>query len=117
VQLIAGLVWQFRRLLTLSRLFDRRYSQQDAFAKIPLRGKRNQATYLTGTRHFDTEELQRIISLLARYDAALRAQGGEVQEILLDMCLYHIIHSPSRQRISAGREGISAGRQAISAGM
>ena len=38
IQLIAGLVWQFRRLLTLSRLFDHRYSQQEAFAKIPLRG-------------------------------------------------------------------------------
>jgi DNA polymerase-3 subunit delta len=97
VQLIAGLVWQFRRLLKLSRLLDLRYDPQEACRNVPLYGKRNQNTYLQGRKHFDTEELQRILSLLARYDAALREQSGDVQEILLDMCLYHILHTPARR--------------------
>jgi DNA polymerase-3 subunit delta len=104
IQLIGGLVWQFRRLLKLSRLTDRHYSEQEALGKVPIRGKRNQNTYLTGNRSFSTLELQRIISLLAEYDAALRQQSGDVQEILLDMCLYHLLHQPAagytRQRSS-----------------
>ncbi|RLD29841.1 MAG: DNA polymerase III subunit delta, partial [Bacteroidetes bacterium] len=42
VQLISGLQWQFRKLLTLSQLFAKRYSREEALSKAQIRGKRNQ---------------------------------------------------------------------------
>jgi DNA polymerase-3 subunit delta len=102
IQILAGLVWQFRRLLKLSRLMDRRYGSEEACRAVPLYGKRNQQTYLTGAQNFSTEELQRIISMLARYDAAIREQSGDVQELLLDMCLYHLLHNPAKLSGSVG---------------
>lgn len=89
VQLLGGLLWQFRRLLKLSRMLDRRFSPDEAFRQIPLRGKRNQKNYMTARSNFSTEKIEAVIALIADFDGQVRRQRGEAEKILLEFFLYH----------------------------
>ena len=90
VQLLGGLLWQFRRLLKLSRLLDRRYSPDEAFRQIPLRGKRNQKNYMTARSNFPTESIESIIALIADFDGRLRHLRTEAEQVTLELFLYHV---------------------------
>jgi DNA polymerase III subunit delta len=90
VQLLGGLLWQFRRLLDLSLLLDRNYSPDEAFAVVAVRGKRNQRNYLEGSRNYRSGELERAVTLLADYDGMLRRYPSDIGPLLLDMCIYRI---------------------------
>ncbi len=90
VQLLGGLLWQFRRLLKLSRLLDRRYSPDEAFRQIPLRGKRNQKNYMAARSNFPTENIESIIALIADFDGRLRHLRTEAEKVTLELFLYHV---------------------------
>ncbi|MFW5710457.1 MAG: DNA polymerase III subunit delta [bacterium] len=92
VQLLGGLLWQFRRLLKLSRLLDRRYSPDEAFRQIPLRGKRNQKNYMAARSNFPTENIESIIALIADFDGRLRHQRTEAEKVTLELFLYHVFN-------------------------
>lgn len=92
VQLLGGLLWQFRRLLKLSRLLDRRYSPDEAFRQIPLRGKRNQRNYMTARSNFPTTRVEAIIALIADFDGRLRSLRTEAEQVSLELFLYHIFN-------------------------
>ncbi|MCF7915997.1 MAG: DNA polymerase III subunit delta [Spirochaetaceae bacterium] len=94
VQLLGGLLWQFRRLLKLSRMLDRRYSPDEAFRQIPLRGKRNQKNYMTARSHFPTESIEAAIALIAEYDGRVRQQRGEAEKLVLEFFLYRLLLPP-----------------------
>jgi DNA polymerase III subunit delta len=91
VQLLAGLVWQFRRLRVFQRLRREQYSVQEACGKAGIRGKRNQRTYTAAASHYMLPDLERIIVLMARYDALLRTVRAEVEPLLLQMFLYYCV--------------------------
>jgi DNA polymerase-3 subunit delta len=91
VQLLAGLLWQFRRLRTYQRLRREQYSVQEACGKAGIRGKRNQRTYATAAEHYTLPDLERIVMLIARYDALLRTVRTEVEPLLLQMFLYYCL--------------------------
>ena len=90
VQILGGLIWQFRRLHALRLLLDRNFAEEEALARAGIRGKRNGRTYLAGASHYSTEELGRILALQARYDALLRSTPAEGHRHLLSMFLYFI---------------------------
>ncbi len=90
VQLLGGLLWQFRRLLKLSRLLDRRFSPDEAFRQANLRGKRNQKNYMTARSHFSTQSVEAVIALIAEYDGQVRRQRGEAEKIVLEYFLYQL---------------------------
>ncbi len=92
VQILGGLLWQFRRLLTLSKLFDRHYSREDAFREAGIRGKRNQQNYLLGCRNYSSLELKRAVSLIAEYDGLVRRHPGDLGPLLLDIFLFKITY-------------------------
>src|SRR6056297_2025541 len=46
VQVLGGLLWQYRRLLKMSRMLDRNFSPDDALRGAEIRGKGNQKNYL-----------------------------------------------------------------------
>ncbi len=91
VQLLGGLLWQFRRLLKLSRLLDRRYSPDEAFRQVPLRGKRNQRNYMTARSNFSTARVEAIIALIADFDRRLRSLRSEAEQVTLELFLYHVL--------------------------
>lgn len=91
VQLYAGLLWQFKRLLSLSAMCDLQYSTEEACKKIGIRGKRNQANYRQANAHFSSGELKQIIVLIARFDALVRETKSEMQMLMMELFLYYVI--------------------------
>lgn len=91
VQLISGLQWQFRKLLTLSQLFAKRYSREEALSKAQIRGKRNQQTYIDGLQSYSTRELQNIIVLIAKYDILARELNKDNHLILMELFIYYCV--------------------------
>ncbi|MDA3940892.1 MAG: DNA polymerase III subunit delta [Spirochaetia bacterium] len=91
VQLISGLQWQFRKLLTLSQLFSKQYSREEALSKAQIRGKRNQQTYIDGLRNYSTQELQKIIVLIAKYDILARELNKDNHLILMELFIYYCV--------------------------
>ncbi|HDQ14651.1 MAG TPA: DNA polymerase III subunit delta [Sediminispirochaeta sp.] len=96
VQIFGGLLWQFRRLLKLSRMLERNFAPDEAFRSIPLLGKRNQNNYMEACRNFSTADIEKIIALIADFDGRAREQRGEVEALLLDYFIYTILHKKSR---------------------
>ena len=91
VQLISGLQWQFRKLLTLSQLFAKRYSREEALSKAQIRGKRNQQTYIDELASYSTRELQDIIILIAKYDILARELNKNNHLILMELFIYYCV--------------------------
>ena len=91
IQLLSGLLWQFKNLLTLSTMLSLHFPQGEALIKSNIRGKRNQQIYMDGTRHYKIKELQKIIPLTEEYDNRLRSVKTEMLESILQMFLYHCI--------------------------
>jgi len=89
VQILGGLIWQFRRLHALRLLLDANFSEQEALARTSIRGKRNGQTCLQGARRYSAEDLGRILALQARYDGLLRSTPSEGHWHLLSMFIYY----------------------------
>lgn len=91
VQLLSGLLWQFKNLLSLSIQLSRRVPQSEAFLKSNIRGKKSQRTYMEGVRNYKTIELEKIITLIEEYDHRLRTVKTEIQDSLVEMFIYKCI--------------------------
>jgi len=95
VQVLGGLLWQFRRLLKMSRLCDRRFSPEDALSGAEIRGKRNQGDYLEAHRNFTTRQVEQIIAGIAEFDRKVREQRGEMERLVLEMSIYRMLKDNS----------------------
>ncbi len=91
VQLIAGLLWQFRRLLSAKSLLASRFGQDEVWSKLGIRSKRSQRSYAAGLSNYTLDDLRRIIVLVAHYDARLRTVRADLQPLLLELFLYYCI--------------------------
>lgn len=98
IPLIAGLVWQFRRLLSVQVLRKEGASMQEALSgasvfgqKSPIRRRKDQDLYAAACNRYSLEDIQRIIALLSDYDIRTREMGADLQQTLLEHCLYLII--------------------------
>jgi DNA polymerase-3 subunit delta len=97
VQILGGLLWQFRRLLKMSRLCDRRFSPEDALNGAEIRGKRNQSDYLEARRNFTTRQVEQIIARIAESDRKVREQSGDMERLILEMSIYRMIEGDTYQ--------------------
>ena len=93
VQLVAGLVFQVRKLLALRQLLDNRVPQAEAFTKLGIRGKRIQADYAAGADRFSSKDLERHLYCLSEFDAAFRQTRPGLHEVLFDLLLYQLLYS------------------------
>jgi len=91
VALLAGLLFQVRRLKDLKSLIEKRYSSQEAFARIRITSKRMQKIYSAALQHYTLQELQAIVQLIARFDYRVRSLGGVLHANLLQLFLYYLI--------------------------
>lgn len=91
VQLISGLLWQFKNLLNLSSLLSKNFNQSEALLKSNIRGKKNQKTYMEAVQNYKTKELEQIICLIEEYDHRLRTVRTEMQDSIIEMFLYRCI--------------------------
>ena len=91
VQILGGLIWQFRRLHALRLLLDSNFTEPEALSKLNIRGKRNGNINLQGTANYSTEDLGRILSLQARYDGLLRSTPSDAHAHILSMFFYYAV--------------------------
>ena len=91
VQLLGGLLSQYRKLMALKVLTEQRYSPSEAMARIGIRGKRNQRLYADAVRHYSLAELQSIIRLVAVYDRRVREIKSSLHSCVLQLFVYFAV--------------------------
>ncbi len=96
VQLLGGLLWQFRRLMALERLLAERYPWEEAFAKLKIFGKRQQKALQEAARRYTLPELQGIVQLIGEYDLRVRSARSVMEAFLLKLFVYHVVKGGRR---------------------
>jgi DNA polymerase-3 subunit delta len=91
VQIFAGLLWQFRKLLEFSRLLDQGLPAAAAFTELKISSKKGQKTYTDARKLYATVQIERIIVLISRFDAMVRGTRSDMQALLLELFLYRCI--------------------------
>jgi len=95
VPLLAGLLWQFRRLASFTELLgqgngtDQAYKNTTVLGKnAALRRKKDQNTYTVATQRYTLAQIRSIIARLGEYDIRTREMGTDFQQLLLEEFLY-----------------------------
>ncbi len=96
VQIMGGLLWQFRRLLALSLQVEDHLSFDQACRNQKIFGKKMQQIYRQALQNYRSRDLERIIGLAAATDGLLREGRGDTQNLLLEMFLYYAVEKKGR---------------------
>ncbi|MGE4463559.1 DNA polymerase III subunit delta [Sphaerochaeta sp.] len=98
ILLVSGLLWQFRRLLSIQEEREAGFSESEAFAKAqvqlkscPIRKPKDKSTYHAGLQNYEPDDLRSIIALLAEADIQVKEAGSELATLMLERLLYRII--------------------------
>ena len=90
-QLAGGLLMQFRKLASFKRMVAANYESAEAFPKLRIFSKRNQKTYLEGSRQFSASSIETIVQLLVEFDERFRSVKSDLHELLLRLLVYYIV--------------------------
>ena len=98
ILLVSGLLWQFRRLLSIQEAIAYGKSEYEAFASASVLGKassvrnpRDKATYHTALATYSLEQCRNIITVLADADISTKEAGTDMVELVLEQMIYRII--------------------------
>lgn len=87
--ILASLLWQFRRLLTLRILLDEHYDSAEAFQKLNIRSKKNQHTYLAALKRYPRRTLEEIVARAVEYEALFRSTSAPMHAGLLQQFVFN----------------------------
>jgi DNA polymerase-3 subunit delta len=90
-QLAGGLLMQFRRLASYKRMLAANYESAEAFPKLRIFSKKNQKTYIEGSRKFSAPDLQVIVQLLVEFDERFRSVKADLHDLLLRLMVYYVV--------------------------
>ncbi|MDD3457303.1 DNA polymerase III subunit delta, partial [Sphaerochaeta sp.] len=98
ILLVSGLLWQFRRLLSIAEEMNLGSSESEAFAKATVQGKpsairkpKDKSTYHDAVQAYDIASVRRIITALAEADIQVKEASTELTPLILERLLYRII--------------------------
>ena len=98
ILLLRGLLWQFRRLLSVHELRASGASEGDAFAQATVMGKgsaikkpKDKTSYRNAAARYDLEQTQAIIAALITADLAVKEAGADLMKTIFERLLYQII--------------------------
>ncbi len=104
--LTGGLLWGFRRLLSVLELIDQGYNSYQAFQSATVMGRKNAvyrkdetALYNKAIMNYSTSDCRKIISLLIDSDVEIRSSNGDFLPLIIDRLLFDII-------VKKGKKGI-----------
>ena len=100
VQLIAGLTYCFRRLRDWHNLAQTGGLDDFNLKKSGFTSKKAIDQYRRASKQWNEQTVYRIISLLNKTDMQIRMMGQELSGVLLDTCLYSIIHNQGRELVA-----------------
>ena len=89
--LLAGILWQVRKLLRIKHLAQDNYPMEEIFRLQKLRSKKIQRIYLNAHKSYSLEEAENLISLTAEYDRRIRRVSSELSGLLLHLFLYYVV--------------------------
>ncbi len=94
VPLLAGLTWQFRRLISLEELLAQGEAWEDACKKVSVMGKlaaikrkKDTIIYQSAVTRYPLPQSYSIVARLGEYDIRTREMGAELQPLLLEQLL------------------------------
>ena len=90
VQLLSGLLWQYRNLLNV-KLLLKEMPQQKVFAQLKINGKRKQTHYLNVSKLHSVLEIEDIINCIAYYDRKAREITRERWILLMELFIYYSV--------------------------
>lgn len=91
LQILSGLLSQFRKLAALKRLIAGNYTPSEAFSRLRINSKRVQKIYLESNKNYQAAEIKKIIMLIAEFEVRLRSVKSNLQAFLLNLFLYYVI--------------------------
>jgi DNA polymerase-3 subunit delta len=98
ILLVSGLLWQFRRLLSIQVAIASGMSEYEAFSSANVLGKasalrnpRDKTTYHTALATYNLDQCRNIITVLADSDISSKEAGNDLIELVLEQMLYRII--------------------------
>ncbi len=91
VQIMSGILWQFRIFFAYKRLIVQNYGSIEAFSKLNVKSKKAQKVYALGDSRYSVAEIERIIVLINDFDFQIRSARAELHGMLLDLFLYFCI--------------------------
>jgi DNA polymerase-3 subunit delta len=91
VQVLAGLVRQFRSLAAYKLLLSRNYRAEEAFKELQVTSKRAQRALAAADAAFSHAEVDAIAASFADWDEELRSQRADMHGHLLELMLYTIM--------------------------
>ncbi len=91
LQILSGLLSQFRKLAALKRLIAGNYTPDEAFSRLKIRSKRVQKIYIESAKNYQAAEVKGIIMLIAEFEVRLRSVKSTLQAFLLNLFLYYVI--------------------------
>jgi DNA polymerase-3 subunit delta len=100
VQLVSGLLFQFRKLMALKKLLDRGYQPGEAFSRLEVKGKRVQRVLQEGCRRYSLVELCSILMLVAEVDVEMRSLKSGIHTLVLEYFLYTVIVRGGRRALA-----------------
>jgi DNA polymerase-3 subunit delta len=90
-QLVGGLLMQFRKLAGYKRMLAANYESAEAFPKLRIFSKKNQKTYVEGSRRFSASEIETIVQLLVEFDERFRSVKADLHDLLLRLMVYYVV--------------------------
>lgn len=89
--ILAGLVWQFKRLHSYALLLDQHFSPADACGRLGIRSKRNQHTVAVAVRRYPRPVLEAVLCRATEYEALFRSIGSAQHRGLLLQFLFSVM--------------------------
>jgi DNA polymerase-3 subunit delta len=91
LQILNGLLSQFRKLAALKGLIAGNYTLSEAFSRLRIKSKRVQKIYIESDKNYQAAEIKTIIMLIAEFEVRLRSVKSNLQAFLLNLFLYYVI--------------------------
>lgn len=104
VQLLGGILWQTRRLLSFRRLIDQRFRATEAASSLGIRGKRAQKSIQDAAERYTAADLEQVIRRIALCEEQLRSARPGWHTMLLEVFLYDVIVQSGRVAETLRRE-------------
>ncbi|MBI9094152.1 MAG: DNA polymerase III subunit delta [Sphaerochaeta sp.] len=109
ILLVSGLLWQFRRLLSIQEQMKDGCSEYEAFSAAKVLGKgaairspKDKSVYHEGRQTYSREECRAIITVLSEADIATKEAGSDMLPIVLERMLYRIVSCKGRELSRVG---------------
>ena len=88
IQLMAGLLWQFKRLQMINYYKKNQFAFEEACKKAGITSKKAQSAYKGALRNYPGKAVNNIIRLVSRYDFLIREAKSEMEITVFSLFLY-----------------------------